>query len=101
MQASVAAGRLQLPRQCDHKNYRQRGTIGDAARLIVVADNNPDSKKHPLAPEDSDSMATGNDRTTVRVRGGVTTGAMRWVLGVGILLAVVALGLVWGMTATG
>lgn len=64
-------------------------------------DPKSDTDQHPLAPDEGPNHAEHNDRTAVRVRGGVTTGAMRWVLGVGLLMAVAVLALVWGFTSSG
>ncbi|MCG2840193.1 hypothetical protein L6Q21_04255 [Sandaracinobacter sp. RS1-74] len=54
---------------------------------------------HPLAPkpgtEEEGVGHTDNDPQSVRVRGGIELGAMRYVLAIGLLLAVVALAGAW------
>ncbi|MFN3591502.1 MAG: hypothetical protein ACK4TG_04880 [Thermaurantiacus sp.] len=50
---------------------------------------------HPLAPApntpEEGPAETSNDSETVRVRGGVEVGAMRYVLGAGIVLGLIAM----------
>ncbi|WP_199555874.1 hypothetical protein [Sandaracinobacteroides hominis] len=46
---------------------------------------------HPLAPDvETPQEALENTTQAVKVRGAVEIGAMRWVLGIGIALAVLA-----------
>lgn len=55
---------------------------------------------HPQAPTGNAApVPNDNDRATVSLRSGVTTGAMRWVLGGGVALAVLALGAAWLVNA--
>jgi hypothetical protein len=54
---------------------------------------------HPLAPEDEGPGETHNEPATVRTRGGIEVGAMRYVLWGGIGLAVIALLVTWAAVA--
>lgn len=57
---------------------------------------------HPLAPHpgthEEGPGETHNDVQTVRVRSGIELGSMRFVLGLGLLAAVVALGAAYLMS---
>ncbi len=60
---------------------------------------------HPLAPRPDSSEEgighTDNDPESVRVRGGIELGAMRYVLVIGTIIAIVALLAAWLMGGTG
>lgn len=57
--------------------------------------------KHPLAPhpgtEEEGPLPVDNSRESVRLRSGIEVGAMRYVLVIGIILAVAAMFLAWWM----
>lgn len=58
---------------------------------------------HPLAPEPGTSEegigSTDNDVQTVNVRAGVQLGAMRYVLLIGLIVAIAALGFAWAASS--
>jgi hypothetical protein len=58
---------------------------------------------HPLAPTPNTSeegpAETRNDPETVRVRGGIEVGAMRYVLGAGIALGLIAMVVAFSLAA--
>ncbi|MFQ3594764.1 MAG: hypothetical protein SNJ63_01460 [Sphingomonadaceae bacterium] len=57
------------------------------------------ANSHPLAPEQEGPGETHNERGTVKARGGIELGAMRYVLWGGIGLAVIALLVSWAAAA--
>jgi hypothetical protein len=59
----------------------------------------PETTTHPLAPDEEGPGTTRNEPETVKARGGIEIGAMRYVLFAGIGLAVIALLVTWAAAA--